>query len=59
MATRKEEIQKAIKLVGWAEVLTRIKDQGDREIFNELMKEISDQRRVETDKILKKNGISF
>ena len=57
--SRKEEIAKAIKLIGWYETSQRIKNQEDRKLFQELKDEFLSSSKARENERLKKAGISF
>lgn len=56
---RIKEIQKAIKLLGWVEVGSRVRSKEDQAIFAELGEEFRATRRANDDKILEKHHIKF
>ena len=56
---RKSEIRKAINLLGWFVVGTRIKNKEDRAIFKELGEEFHANNKIKEDKILEENHIIF
>jgi hypothetical protein len=57
--TRREEIAKAVELLGWSAISERIKTAEDRKIFNELFKESIKKNINRVDAILKKHNLSF
>ncbi len=59
MKTRKEEIKKAIKLIGWCETWDMLKTEEDKKLYNELGVEHDIISKERIDSILKKNKISL
>jgi hypothetical protein len=57
--TRREEISKAVELIGWSATSERIKMVEDRKIFNNLFEESIKKHKDREDAILKKHKLSF
>ncbi len=56
---RKEELRKAIAIVGWVEIEERVKTKLDKQLVKELGKEFDTEIKAMRDARLKEAGITF